>query len=61
MSNKRKSYPLRMDPKLFEEIRRLADSELRSVNAQIEFLLRDAVNRRLRKGGQGDEADDDDR
>lgn len=48
MSGKRKSYPLRIDPKLFEEIRRIADSELRSVNAQIEFLLRNAVRRRLK-------------
>ena len=50
MANQRKSYPLRIDPKLFEEVRRLADRELRSVNAQIEFLLRDAVRRRTKHG-----------
>ena len=48
MASKRKNFPLRIDPKLFEEIRRLADADLRSVNAQIEFLLRDAVRRRLK-------------
>lgn len=45
MANRRKSFPLRIDPKLYDEIRRLADRDLRSVNAQIEFLLRDAVRR----------------
>ena len=35
-----------MDPKLWDEINAWADKELRSVNGQIEFLLREAVNRR---------------
>ncbi|MDP8243386.1 MAG: PTS ascorbate transporter subunit IIC [Candidatus Hinthialibacter antarcticus] len=43
---KRKSFLLRMDPKLWDEINAWADKELRSVNGQIEFLLREAVNRR---------------
>ena len=46
MANQRKSFPLRIDPKLYDQIRRLAESDLRSVNAQIEFLLREAVRRR---------------
>jgi len=42
----KKSFPLRLDPALHAAIERLASSELRSVNAQIEFLLRDALSRR---------------
>lgn len=41
----RKSFLLRIDPALWKEIERLAHAELRSVNAQIEFLLRDALAR----------------
>jgi hypothetical protein len=41
----RKSLLLRIDPALWAEIERLAQSELRSVNAQIEFLLREALRR----------------
>ena len=42
----RKQYPLRIDPQLWAELERWAADELRSVNAQIEFLLREAVRRR---------------
>lgn len=47
----KKQYPLRVDAELYEVIERWADDELRSVNAHIEFLLRDAAKRagRLRK------------
>lgn len=48
MSDK-KAFPLRLSPELYEEIRRWADADLRSVNGQIEFLLRQAVTRR--RGG----------
>lgn len=41
----RKSLLLRIDPALWAELERLAQSELRSVNAQIEFLLREALRR----------------
>ena len=44
----RKSFLLRNDPALWAEIERLAHAELRSVNAQIEYLLRDALMRRRR-------------
>ena len=47
----RKAFPLRLSPELYEEIRRWADAELRSVNGQIEFLLRQSVRQR-RGGGQ---------
>jgi hypothetical protein len=42
----RKSYLLRVDPGLWAEIERLAQSELRSVNGQVEYLLREALERR---------------
>ena len=49
MAEKRKSFPLRISNKLYNEVRRWADDEMRSVNAQIEFLLREAVQRRKGK------------
>ncbi len=42
----KKSFLLRLDPTVWVELERLAQTELRSVNAQIEFLLRDALSRR---------------
>jgi hypothetical protein len=42
----KKAYPLRIDPALWEQLQRLAASDLRSVNAQIEFLLREGLARR---------------
>ncbi len=42
----RKALLLRLDPAVWTEVERLAQSELRSVNAQIEYLLRDALARR---------------
>lgn len=40
---KKKAFPLRIDPKLYEILERWAADEFRSVNGQIEFLLRDAA------------------
>ena len=45
----RKSFPLRLDPKLYEELRRWAEAEFRSVNGQIEYVLRRAVERRRKQ------------
>jgi hypothetical protein len=39
----RKSFLLRMDPSLLEALQRWADDDLRSLNGQIEFLLRKAL------------------
>lgn len=39
----RKPFLLRVDPRLLEALHRWADDELRSLNAQIEFLLRRAL------------------
>ena len=48
-SEDRKAFLLRIDPKLWAEIAALAGDELRSVNGQIEFLLRQAVQQRRRR------------
>lgn len=42
----KKAFLLRLDPAVWTDLERLAQAELRSVNAQIEFLLRDALARR---------------
>ena len=46
----RKPFLLRIDPELWADLERWAQDELRSVNGQIEFLLRQAVQRR--RGGR---------
>jgi hypothetical protein len=66
----RKQYLLRVDPDLWAEVERWAADELRSVNAQVEYILRDAVRRRRGgrtagdsppgdSGGRGDPGDPD--
>lgn len=47
----KKHFALRIDPKVWAEIERLAAQELRSVNAQVEYLLREALARRGRLPG----------
>ena len=42
----RKAYPLRVDPALWGAVERSAAAELRSVNAQVECLLREALGAR---------------
>lgn len=42
----RKPFLLRIDPKLWKEIEAWAQQDMRSVNGQIEFLLKQAVDRR---------------
>jgi hypothetical protein len=44
----KKSFLLRVDPALWEVIESLAAQELRSSNAQVEYLLREALERRGR-------------
>ena len=46
----KKSFALRIDPVLWAQIERLAAAELRSVNAQVEYLLREAVRVRVGSG-----------
>ncbi len=45
----RKQFLLRIDPEVWADVEKWAADELRSINAQIEYLLREAV--RKRKGG----------
>lgn len=42
----RKAFLLRMDDKLLAALQQWADAELRSLNSQIEFLLREALRKR---------------
>ncbi len=58
--SRKKSYPLRISEEVLEAVRRWSDDELRSVNAQIEYVLREALrrqgrlSRRSQKGGAED-------
>ena len=45
----KKSFLMRIYPAVWTEIERLAAAELRSVNAQVEYLLRDALRARTGK------------
>jgi hypothetical protein len=42
----KKAFLLRLDPAVWTDLERLAQSDLRSVNAEIQYLLRDALTRR---------------
>lgn len=42
---KKKSFPLRIDPDLYEVLQQWAKDEFRSVNGHIEFLLREAAKK----------------
>jgi len=55
MSNEKKAYPLRISVEVLDAVQRWADDELRSVNAQIEYVLRDALRKagRLRSSDSG--------
>ena len=44
----KKAFPLRINENIWQAVRRWSDDELRSVNAQIEYVLREA----LRKAGR---------
>jgi hypothetical protein len=49
----RKAFLLRIDPALFAELEKWAADEFRSVNGQIEYLLREAVRARRRGRSRG--------
>ena len=52
-SEDRKPFLLRISPDLWKELEKWAADELRSVNGQIEYLLRQAVDKRKRTQGEG--------
>jgi hypothetical protein len=57
-SEDRKAFLLRIDPELWAELERWAADDLRSVNGQVEFLLRQAVQKRKRMQATEDETDE---
>jgi hypothetical protein len=54
----KKAYPLRINADVLAAAQRWADDELRSLNAQIEYLLRDALRRSGRLKTPGVKNDD---
>lgn len=50
----RKAFLLRMDPALFEALEAWAQQELRSLNGQIEYVLKEAVARRRKAADEKD-------
>lgn len=50
----RDSFLLRIDPKVLQSVRQWADDDLRSINGQIEFLLRKALRDAGRLSKDGD-------
>lgn len=53
-SEERKSFLLRVPPELWNELEKWAADELRSVNGQIEYVLRQAVEKRKRTNNKRD-------
>lgn len=51
---KKKAYPLRINEDILNAVQRWSEDELRSMNAQIEYVLRDALRKagRLKKPDQ---------
>ncbi|MET0331508.1 MAG: Arc family DNA binding domain-containing protein [Dyella sp.] len=60
MATDKKAYPLRISPAVLEAMQRWSNDELRSVNAQIEYVLREALRKAGRlKHGQAEPMPDD--
>lgn len=55
----KKAYPLRIGADVLQAMQRWADDDLRSVNAQIEYVLRDALRNAGRLKKSDDAADQD--
>ena len=57
MADERKAFLLRIDPQVWVELESWAAEELRSVNGQVEYILRQAVQKRkkARAAESGDE------
>lgn len=58
--SEKKAYPLRISAPVLEAVQRWADDELRSVNAQIEYVLREALRKagRLKSPGDAEQGDE---
>jgi hypothetical protein len=59
LASEKKSFLLRIDPQLWAALEKLAATELRSVNSQIEYLLREAAVKRGMKLGVGEDVVDE--
>ena len=61
--SEKKAYPLRINADVLSAVQRWADDELRSLNAQIEYVLRDALRKagRLKPPASTTDEDDDGR
>jgi hypothetical protein len=57
----RKAYPLRISAAVLEAMQRWSNDELRSLNAQIEYVLRDALRARGRLRRDDDAASEEER
>jgi hypothetical protein len=55
----RKAFLLRIDPAVLEAVQRWAEADLRSVNGQIEYVLRQALAKRGVKQPEGEKGKDD--
>ena len=55
----RKSFLIRIDERILEALKRWADDDLRSLNEQIEFFLRDSLSRNGRLKGQPERSVED--
>lgn len=51
----KRAYPLRINAQVLEAMQRWADDELRSLNAQIEYVLREALRKAGRVRSEGDD------
>ncbi|CAM0999349.1 Arc-like DNA binding domain-containing protein [Rhodanobacter sp. Root179] len=61
MAAEKKAYPLRINAVVLDAMQRWSDDELRSLNAQIEYVLREALRKAGRlKGNPGTAAVDHD-
>ena len=61
MAGEKKAYPLRISAAVLDAMQRWSEDELRSINAQIEYVLRDALRKsgRLKPGKAAPPGDDE--
>jgi hypothetical protein len=57
----KKAYPLRINAEVLDALQRWSNDELRSLNAQIEYVLRDALRKAGRVPKQDDSKQDEDK
>lgn len=57
--SKREAFLLRTDPKVLDALRRWADDEFRSANAQLDYILRSALRKAGRLGARVSDSEAD--